>query len=163
MNFQIFSANLNDPQHTIAIINLLDEYATTLEGGGLGLTDYVKENLISTLQQRFDCLIVLAMFENEPVGLLTGFEGFSTFNCKSLLNIHDIIVSKKYRGNQLSQRLLKFTQDIAIKRGYCKLTLEVLEGNLIARRAYQKFGFSGYELDPKLGKAEFWEKKLTGT
>ena len=26
--------------------------------------------------------------------------------------------------------------------------------------AYRKLGFSGYQLDPQLGKALFWEKKL---
>ncbi len=45
-------------------------------------------------------------------------------------------------------------------RDCCKLTLEVLEGNHIAQAAYTKFGFSGYELDPEMGRALFWEKKL---
>jgi hypothetical protein len=40
------------------------------------------------------------------------------------------------------------------------VTLEVLEGNQIAKNAYIKFGFAGYELDPKMGKALFWEKPL---
>ena len=49
---------------------------------------------------------------------------------------------------------------LARDRGCCKLTLEVLEGNAVARSAYEKFGFTGYELDPAMGKAHFWEKKL---
>jgi len=44
--------------------------------------------------------------------------------------------------------------------GCCKLTLEVLEGNTVARAAYQACGYSGYELNPEIGKALFWQKKL---
>ena len=40
------------------------------------------------------------------------------------------------------------------------MTLEVLEGNEIAQHAYRSFGFAGYELDPRMGKAMFWQKKL---
>lgn len=42
----------------------------------------------------------------------------------------------------------------------CKLTLEVLEGNKLAQQVYRRFGFQGYELDPKMGRALFYEKKL---
>jgi hypothetical protein len=40
------------------------------------------------------------------------------------------------------------------------MTLEVLEGNVAAQAAYQSCGFAGYELDPCMGKALFWKKKL---
>jgi ribosomal protein S18 acetylase RimI-like enzyme len=63
-------------------------------------------------------------------------------------------------GEGLSTAMLKEVEKIAQQRGCCKLTLEVLEGNSIARNAYAKFGFSGYELDPAMGKALFWEKPL---
>ncbi|WP_267313813.1 hypothetical protein [Limnobaculum xujianqingii] len=33
--------------------------------------------------------------------------------------------------------------------------------NEIAKGSYRKFGFSGYELDPQMGKAVFWQKKLS--
>jgi hypothetical protein len=39
----------------------------------------------------------------------------------------------------------------------------VLEGNTIAMAAYRSLGFEGYQLDPALGKALFWEKKLTAS
>ena len=45
-------------------------------------------------------------------------------------------------------------------RGCCKLTLEVLDNNFIAKALYKKFGFSDYQLDPEYGNALFWEKKL---
>lgn len=40
------------------------------------------------------------------------------------------------------------------------MTLEVLEGNQTAQAAYKKLGYAGYEIDPRLGKALFWQKQL---
>jgi hypothetical protein len=47
-----------------------------------------------------------------------------------------------------------------LKRGACKLTLEVLSGNAPALRAYEREGFEGYQLDPAFGHAVFLQKKL---
>ena len=38
--------------------------------------------------------------------------------------------------------------------------LKVLQGNGVAKSAYQGFGFNAYELDPENGTAELWQKKL---
>jgi ribosomal protein S18 acetylase RimI-like enzyme len=56
--------------------------------------------------------------------------------------------------------MLKEVEEIAKKKGCCKITLEVLEGNKVAQRSYKKFGFAGYELNPLMGKALFWEKPI---
>mgnify|MGYP000081241031 CR=1 FL=1 len=42
--------------------------------------------------------------------------------------------------------------------GYARLSSPT--ANTIAQAAYRSVGFSGYELDPAIGKALFWEKKL---
>ena len=56
--------------------------------------------------------------------------------------------------------MLKKIEELARSRGYCKLTLEVLEGNIPAKVAYLKSGFKPYQLDPEMGQALFWEKKI---
>ena len=48
----------------------------------------------------------------------------------------------------------------AEERDMNKLTLEVLDGNAPAKAAYEKFGFASYELDPAVGGALCWQKKL---
>jgi hypothetical protein len=35
-----------------------------------------------------------------------------------------------------------------------------LEGNKLAQAAYIANGFAGYQLDPEMGRAMFWQKKL---
>ncbi|QDV48909.1 putative acetyltransferase [Gimesia fumaroli] len=157
---KIFEADLSDPEHANAVVFLLNSYAHSPEGGGKPLPEDVRYNLAGTLHGRPDTFVVLA-FENEtPAGLVICIEGFSTFSCKPLLNIHDVFVASGYRGQGLARQLFDHVETIAKARGCCKLTLEVLEGNERARAAYSKFGFSGYELDPEMGQALFWEKKL---
>ncbi len=157
---RIAIADLALPAHAAAILYLLNEYAKDDMGGGAELSAYAKANLIAELRKRQGTHIVLAFVDGSPAGVAICFEGFSTFACKPLLNIHDIVVLKKYRGRGISKRLLAKAEEIALGLGCCKLTLEVLEGNAVAQAAYKASGFAGYELDPKLGKAMFWQKKL---
>ena len=103
---------------------------------------------------------VLAFAAQTPVGLVLCFEGFSSFLCQPLLNIHDVVVDPRFRGQGVAQQLLQEVESIARQRGCCKLTLEVLSGNLAAQSAYKKFGFAAYELDPAMGQAMFWQKYL---
>lgn len=156
----IIKADLSLSAHVEAMIQLMDEYALDPMGGGQGLSNQVKLNLPTELAKRKSAHVILAFVDSRPAGLVICFEGFSTFACKPLLNIHDAIVALPYRGQGLSKLLLQKAEDIAIDLGCCKLTLEVLEGNHVAQAAYKAFGFSGYELDPQMGKALFWEKKL---
>lgn len=155
---QILRANLADPIHARALVELLDEYASSREGGGTGLTEEVKALLPGRIGERGHALI--ALIDGVAAGLIIAFEGFSTFQAKPLLNLHDVIVSAPFRGQGLSKKLLFAAEDLARELGCCKLTLEVLEHNEIAQKAYRSVGYAGYELDPGLGRAMFWHRKL---
>jgi ribosomal protein S18 acetylase RimI-like enzyme len=160
MPIKIVQADYNNPQHGRHIIELLDCYANDPMGGNKALPDYVAQNLVYELSNRAQAISILAYVHGQPAGLLNCFEGFSTFNCKPLINIHDLIVATEFRGMGLSTKMLTMVEEIAIERDCCKLTLEVLEKNYIAINSYRKFGFHHYELDPIMGKAEFWQKTL---
>ena len=157
---EILEANLLNPVHAKAIVQLLDEYAREPMGGGQPLSEAVKTNLPMALSKRSNAYVILALDGNKPAGLAICFEGFSTFACRPLLNIHDVMVSARYRGQGISKRLLEQAEVIARRLDCCKLTLEVLEGNSIAQSAYRSVGFDSYQLDPTRGRALFWEKKL---
>ena len=159
-SIEIIEADLTIAAHARAVISLMDEYARDPMGGGGGLSGYAKTHLIAELAKRNTARVILAFIEREPAGLVICLEGFSTFACQPLLNIHDAIVSLPYRGRGLSKSMLQLAEQIAIELGCCKLTLEVLEHNYLAQKAYRSFGFNGYELNPQMGKALFWEKKL---
>lgn len=153
-------ADLANPQHAKAIVYLLNEYAKDEMGGGAELAEYVKQNLVTELKIRSGIHIVLAFVGDNPAGLAICMEGFSTFACKPLLNIHDITVAPAYRGRGIAKRMMTKVESIAKQLGCCKLTLEVLEGNRVAQGVYKSCGFEGYELNPKTGKALFWQKRL---
>ena len=157
---EIIRADLTDPLHADALINLMSEYASDPMGGGNDLSEYVKSNLVSALKGRTDASVILAFRDEDAIGLLTCIEGFSTFACKPLLNVHDAIIKIAYRGQVIINMLLREAENVAIGKGCCKMTLEVLQGNEHAQSAYLKFGFSAYQLDPKMGKVLFWEKRL---
>lgn len=156
----IIDADLSLPLHADAILSLLAEYALDIMGGNEPLPESVKTSLIPELRKRASVHIVLAFVDEEPAGLLISFEGFSTFSCKPLLNIHDVVVGNKFRGRGISRQMFSHIEDIARRIGCCKLTLEVLEGNAIAQNLYRSCGYEGYALDPVMGKALFWQKKL---
>ncbi|PPD42916.1 MAG: GNAT family N-acetyltransferase [Methylobacter sp.] len=157
---KIILADLSLPKHAQAIISLLDEYAQDPMGGGAQLPAFVRANLIAELKKRQGVYVIMAMLGDNAAGMAICFEGFSTFACKPLLNIHDVIVSANHRGRGIAKQLLAKAEEIAINSGCCKLTLEVLEGNITAQAAYKACGFAGYELDPIMGKAMFWQKNL---
>ncbi|SRR5690554_1698170 len=160
MHLEILQVDYSNPDHCQDWIGLLDAYAQDPMGGGQPLSPFAKANLAGALAKRPDALSLLAYVEGQAVGLVNCFEGFSTFACKPLLNIHDVVVLKDYRGLGISRQLLARVEAIARERGCCKLTLEVLEGNRVARQAYEGYGFKGYELDPAMGQALFLEKPL---
>lgn len=157
---EVLQADYGNAQHAQDLVYLLNAYAADPMGGGIPLTDVVQCSLVEELAKRDFALSLLAYVDGKPAGLLNAFEGFSTFAAKPLINIHDVIVLKEFRGLQLSQKLLSAVEELARARGCCKLTLEVLSGNESAKYAYMKFGFAGYALDPKVGQALFWQKKL---
>ena len=140
---------------------LLDAYASDPMGGGKPLRVEGKNNLVKELSRLPHAFSVIAYVDDTPVGLVNCFEGFSTFACKPLVNIHDVVVVDKYRGKGISQKMLAKVEEIAISKGCCKMTLEVLSKNEAAKSAYRKFGFADYALDPEAGTAHFWQKQLT--
>ena len=156
----VLQASYTNPVHAEAIGFLLNAYAEDVMGGGASIPLDTQQQLAIELAKRPHAFSVLAFISGEPVGLVNCFEGFSTFKCRPLVNIHDVAVVAQHRGLGISQKMLAKVEEIARQRGCCKLTLEVLEGNTIAQNAYRKLGFAGYELDPVMGKAMFWQKAL---
>ena len=156
----IAKADYRDPVHALAVVTLLDAYARDPAGGGTPLAAQVLAGLPAALAARPQAFSVLAFDQGQPVGLVNCIEGFSTFACRPLVNVHDVVVLASHRGQRVAQRMLALVEAEARVRGACKLTLEVLSGNRSALRAYEREGFGGYQLDPAFGSALFLQKKL---
>lgn len=149
-----------NPVHAAALVALLDAYARDPAGGSLPLSEFARAELPGQLAARPFIFSVLALDQSVPVGLLNAIEGFSTFACRPLVNIHDVVVLPGHRGHGIAARMFAAAEAIARERGACKLTLEVLSNNQPARALYEKLGFDDYRLDPALGEARFMQKWL---
>lgn len=158
----ILEADLTRPDHALALVTLLDEYARGATGSGKPLSEHARANLAAELARRPQAHVLLAFDGGQAIAVAVCMEGFSTFACKPLLNIHDIVVTEAHRGRGAARALLQRAEELAIGLGCCKLTLEVLEGNRGAQALYRSCGYEGYELNPATGRALFWQKKLAG-
>ena len=143
-----------------ALVSLLDAYASDPAGGGEPLSDFAKSHLATALASRPQAFSVLAFDGAQAVGLINCIEGFSTFACRPLVNVHDVVVLTSHRGRRIGELMLALVEELAQARGACKLTLEVLDGNRSALALYQRCGFAPYQLDPAMGHAGFMQKML---
>ena len=157
---EIVRVRYDNPAHAAALIGLLDAYARDPAGGGEPLDEFARDNLIAELAARPFVFSVLAFDGDTPVGLVNAIEGFSTFACRPLVNVHDVVVASSHRGRGIAAQLFSEVEAIARERGACKLTLEVLDGNVPARALYRRLGFAAYQLDPGMGHAQFLQKWL---
>ncbi len=152
--------NYQNPADRVALCAMLNTYALDPMGGGQALDEKNLARLCDDLATKPLAFSFLAWQGDEPVGLANCFEGYSTFKAQPLINIHDLTVDPSARGRGVGQALMQAVQTEATARGACKITLEVLSGNTVALKSYERFGFTGYQLDSHTGQAMFLQKWL---
>ena len=160
MDLRVVRADYGNTHHAQALVAMLDAYARDPAGGGTPLSDFARAHLVSALAARPQAFSVLAFDGEQAVGLANCIEGFSTFACRPLINVHDLAVASSHRGKGVGEHMLALVEQIARERNACKITLEVLSGNHSANKLYSRFGFAGYQLDPAMGYAQFLQKWL---
>jgi len=104
-------------------------------------------------------LVLLAFEGDRPVGVAVCFPGFSTFQARPLINIHDLAVLPGSRGRGVGRALLGAVEDEAHRRGCCKLTLEVRQDNPAAR-LYRALGYGAASAGGAPAQYLFMEKRL---
>jgi ribosomal protein S18 acetylase RimI-like enzyme len=159
-NLVVMEADLADPTHQQAVLQLVNAYARDPMGNGRDLPEDVRHRLIPGLRKHPTALIVLAFHDEAPVGIAVCFLGFSTFAARPLLNIHDLAVIPEYRRRGVGRQLLERVEAKARELGCCKLTLEVREDNHPARNLYRQVGFANMEYAGGETPVRFLEKQL---
>jgi len=152
---KIVRCDFDNPYHCRAVIDLMDEYIADKMGGGPPFTNGREEMLIKGLREHPSKIVLLALADNEYIGLLNGFINFSTFAVRPFINVHDIIVTGAWRNKHIGQKLLEEVTEEAVKMNCAKITLEVRTDNPNARHLYSKMGFR--DMDPP---QLFWAKYL---
>lgn len=140
MNIEIIEANYRDREHCSDIMYLTNSYAKDEMGGAHPLPKEKLVDMIKGLRETSNAFTLIAYKDKKPVGLANCFIGFSTFEAKKLINIHDLAVVPEERDRGIGEKLLEAIQKKARRLKCCKLTLEVRDDNP-ARRLYERFGF----------------------
>ncbi len=141
MDVRVVEADLDDPEHAQALVDLIDSYARGPGGQLAPLTPETRANLVPGLRRHPSALVLLAVADGDSAGAAVCFWGFSTFAGKLFLNIHDLVVFPQYQNRGIGSDLLAEAERLARERSCCKLTLEVHDTNAGAKRLYEKFGF----------------------
>ena len=131
-----------EPRDVTAYLDLLDAYARDPMGAGRPLPEAVRTRLAADLAALPGTHCLLAERGAEAVGFATCFVGYSTFQARPLLNIHDIAVLPEWRGRSVAQALLEAIVELARQLGCCRITLEVREDNPRAHAVYERAGFT---------------------
>lgn len=160
MELNCRTLDYTDERDAGLLVELLDAYARDPMGGAEPLGDAARARLPGVLAATQGAFSLVAETEAHAVGLANCFTTVSTFAARPLINVHDVFVRPEARGTGVVDALFSRIEVHALKIGACKITLEVLEGNLRAQSVYKRLGFSGYALGESSGFALFWERRL---
>ena len=157
---EIFQADLDDPEHAQALLELIVHFAVDPMSGGMTLPSEVRKAIIPGLKAHPTTLVFLARSDRNYVGTAVCFTGFSTFYAKPLVNIHDLMVLEGYRGNGVGTGLMSAVEEKARQSGCCKVTLEVRDDNESAQGLYTREGYACAKGDDLSVKYLYLEKLL---
>ena len=155
MNISFEYCDYENPVHLTSLVDLLNHYMTDPMGEATPLNSLQQLRLVDGLANHPSSLVLFVLSDGEIVGVTTCFINFSTFNVKSYLYIHDIVVYADYRSKGFGKALMEKLIELSTERGYCKITLEVREDNFQAQGLYYSLGFE--ECTPTM---LFWTKTL---
>jgi ribosomal protein S18 acetylase RimI-like enzyme len=150
--YSFVEIDLYDQEHQTALFKLMNAYRLDPMGSCEAMSLERFSILIKGLKNQANYMGVLVKKENEFIALANCFVNFSTFKMRSLLNIHDFIVLSDYRGKGAGRFLMQSLKQMARKKDYCKITLEVRNDNQTAQNLYLSEGFM--ECSPAM---YFWE------
>jgi len=145
LEVQIRQADLARADDAAAVVELIDAYASEPGGRGEPLSEEARRRLPAGLAALPTAFVLLAFAEGQAVGVAVCVEGFSTFAARPSLNLHDLAVRPGFRGRGVGRKLLEALAARARERGCCKVTLEVHDTNVGAKRLYERVGFGPWD------------------
>ncbi len=140
-NINVVRVDYMNDRHRQDLCRLLVEYAEYETEAEQPIAADFFDDLPGRLADFPTSFSMLAYRGDHAVGLTNCFFGFSTFTQKRLVNVHDVMVTAAARGQGVAGLMLAEVEKIAREHDCCRITLEVLDDNASARRAYEKQGF----------------------
>jgi len=133
---RIVPATKNDIPLILALIKELAEYER-LAHEAVATEEILNETLFG---DRPYAEVIIAQYDNEPVGYALYFHSFSTFLGRPGLYLEDLFVQPPFRGKGIGKALLATLAQIAIDRKCGRLEWAVLDWNEPAIGFYKSLG-----------------------
>ncbi|AXX91924.1 GNAT family N-acetyltransferase [Malaciobacter molluscorum LMG 25693] len=135
----IRDANIDDSETIFNFIKELAIYEKAL--------DEVKTNVEGIKQSVFGensvTYVLIAEYNNEPVGMALYFYNYSTWEGKNGIYLEDLFVTDKYRGIGAGKALLKQLAKIAVEKDCKRVEWQVLDWNKPSIDFYDSIGANG--------------------
>ena len=131
-NFVLKEATRKDANIVYDFIRQLAEY----EQMANDLTGSV-EQLEKNIWDKHYAEVLLAYYNNIPVGFCLFFTTFSTFTCQGVMYLEDVFVTKEYRNRGFGQEIFYQLAIIAQERDYSRFEWVCLDWNEPSIRFYE--------------------------
>lgn len=133
---RIVPATESDVAVVYSFIRKLAEYEKLLDQV-TATEDMLRETLFG---ERRVAEVVLAYFNEEPVGFALYFHNFSTFVGRAGIYLEDLFVEPAHRGKGIGKALLTHVAKIAVERKCGRFEWAVLDWNTPAINFYRSLG-----------------------
>lgn len=133
--FNLRFAIKEDVDTILGFIKELAEYENMLED-----VIATKEILNEWLFVRRSAEIIIAEFENEPIGFSLFFHNFSTFLGRSGIYLEDLYIKPQMRGKGFGKIMLAYLAKLAVERKCGRLEWACLDWNEPSIKFYKGLG-----------------------
>lgn len=134
--FEVVPATVDDVPLILAFIKKLAAYER-LAHEVVATEEDLRDALFGT---RPYAEVVIARYENEPVGFALFFHNFSTFGGKPGIYLEDLFVDEAHRGKGFGKALLIHLAKLAVERDCGRLEWAVLDWNEPSVNFYKGLG-----------------------
>lgn len=131
----IRNANINDSATILGFIKELAEYEN-MSNDVVATEELLKQNIFEKKLAE----VILAEFDNKPVGFALFFHNFSTFLGKGGIYLEDLYVQPALRGKNIGKALLSSLAKIAVDRDCERLEWSCLNWNEPSIKFYKSQG-----------------------
>ena len=131
----IRNANINDSATILGFIKELAEYEN-MSNDVVATEDLIKQNIFEKKLAE----VIIAEFDNKPVGFALFFHNFSTFLGKGGIYLEDLYVQPAMRGKNIGKMLLSSITKIAVQRDCGRLEWSCLNWNEPSIKFYKSQG-----------------------
>ena len=131
----IRNANINDSATILGFIKELAEYEN-MSNDVVATEELLKQNIFEKKLAE----VIIAEFDNKPVGFALFFHNFSTFLGKGGIYLEDLYVQPAMRGKNIGKALLSSLAKLAVERDCGRLEWSCLNWNEPSIKFYKSQG-----------------------